>query len=67
MIVFYNLKLDPEKRENIGLHSIFKSVFPIHDYAERATVDYVSYNLGVPKYDVEECSQRGMTYGTPLL
>ena len=67
MIVFYNLKLDPEKRENIGLHSIFKSVFPIHDYTERATVDYVSYNLGVPKYDVEECSQRGMTYGTPLL
>ncbi len=64
---FLQLKTDPEKRENIGLHSIFKSVFPIHDYAERATVDYVSYNLGVPKYDVEECSQRGMTYGTPLL
>ncbi len=64
---FLQLKTDPEKRENIGLHSIFKSVFPIHDYTERATVDYVSYNLGVPKYDVEECSQRGMTYGTPLL
>ncbi len=64
---FLQLKTDPEKRENIGLHSIFKSVFPIHDYAERATVDYVSYNLGVPKYDVDECSQRGMTYGTPLL
>ncbi len=64
---FLQLKTDPEKRDNIGLHSIFRSVFPIHDYAERATVDYVSYNLGVPKYDVEECSQRGMTYGTPLL
>ncbi len=64
---FLQLKVDPEKRENIGLHSIFKSVFPIHDYAERATVDYVSYTLGVPKYDVEECTQRGMTYGTPLL
>ncbi len=64
---FLQLRTDPEKRENIGLHSIFKSVFPIHDYAERATVDYVSYNLGVPKYDVNECSQRGMTYGTPLL
>ncbi len=64
---FLQLRIDPDKRENIGLHSIFKSVFPIHDYAERATVDYVSYNLGVPKYDVEECSQRGMTYGTPLL
>ena len=64
---FLQLKTDPEKREDLGLHSIFKSVFPIHDYTERATVDYVSYNLGVPKYDVDECSQRGMTYGTPLL
>ncbi len=64
---FLQLKIDPEKRDNIGLHSIFKSVFPIHDYAERATVDYVSYNIGIPKYDVEECSQRGMTYGAPLL
>ncbi len=64
---FLQLNIDPEKRENIGLHSIFKSVFPINDYTERATVDYVSYNLGIPKYDVDECSQRGMTYGTPLL
>ena len=64
---FLQLRTDPDNRENIGLHSIFKSVFPIHDYTERATVDYVSYNLGVPKYDVDECSQRGMTYGTPLL
>jgi len=64
---FLQLKTDPENRENAGLHSIFKSVFPINDYSERATVDYVSYNLGVPKYDVQECSQRGMTYGTPLL
>ena len=64
---FLQLSTDPDKRENIGLHSIFKSVFPIHDYAERASVDYVSYNLGVPKYDVDECSQRGLTYGTPLL
>ncbi len=64
---FLQLRTDPDKRENNGLHSIFKSVFPIHDYTERASVDYVSYNLGVPKYDVEECSQRGLTYGTPLL
>ena len=64
---FLQLNIDPEKRENVGLHSIFKSVFPIHDYAERATVDYVSYNIGVPKYDVDECSQRGLTYGAPLL
>ena len=42
-------------------------VFPINDYTERATVDYVSYDIGVPKYDVDECSQRGMTFGAPLL
>ncbi len=64
---FLQLRTDPDKRENHGLHSIFKSVFPINDYAERATVDYVSYDLGIPKYDVEECTQRGMTYGAPLL
>ncbi len=64
---FLQLKVDPEKREDSGLHAIFKSVFPIHDYTERATVDYVSYNIGIPKYDVDECSQRGMTYGAPLL
>ena len=64
---FLQLNVDPEKREDSGLHAIFKSVFPINDYAERATVDYISYNIGIPKYDVEECSQRGMTFGAPLL
>ena len=64
---FLQLRVEPEKKEDIGLHAIFKSVFPINDYTERATVDYVSFDIGVPKYDVEECSQRGMTYGAPLL
>ena len=63
---FLQLKTDPNLREDLGLHAIFKSVFPINDYTERATVDYVSYNIGVPKYDVEECAQRGMTFGAPL-
>ena len=67
MIASCNWKCFLKKRENSGLHAVFKSVFPIHDYSERATVDYVSYNLGIPKYDVDECSQRGMTYGAPLL
>ena len=64
---FLQLKIVPEVRLNSGLHAIFKSVFPINDYTERATVDYVSYEIGVPKYDVDECSQRGMTYSAPLL
>ena len=64
---FLQLKVNPEDRGNHGLSGVFKSVFPINDYTERATVDYVSYEIGIPKYDVEECSQRGMTYGAPLL
>ena len=64
---FLQLKTIPEKRQNSGLHAVFKSVFPINDYTERATVDYVSYDIGIPKYDVDECSQRGMTFGAPLL
>ncbi len=64
---FLQLRISPENKKDIGLHAIFKSVFPINDYAERATVDYVSFDIGIPKYDVEECSQRGMTFGAPLL
>ena len=64
---FLQLRVSPEKKEDIGLHAIFKSVFPINEYTERATVDYVSFDIGIPKYDVEECSQRGMTYGAPLM
>ena len=64
---FLQLKIKPEERLDSGLHAVFKSVFPINDYTERATVDYVSYDIGIPKYDVDECSQRGMTFGAPLL
>ena len=51
---FLQLKTKPEDRGNHGLSGVFKSVFPINDYTERATVDYVSYEIGIPKYDVEE-------------
>ena len=64
---FLQLGTEPTNRMDKGLHAIFKSVFPINDYTERASVDYVSYDIGSPKYDVEECSQRGMTFGAPLL
>ncbi|MFL2510467.1 MAG: DNA-directed RNA polymerase subunit beta [Alphaproteobacteria bacterium] len=64
---FLQLKTKPESLKDSGLHAVFKSVFPINDYTERATVDYVNYQIGIPKYDVEECSQRGMTFGAPLL
>ena len=54
------------ERQNIGLQEVFKSVFPIKDFNETASLEFVSYSLGEPKYDVEECHQRGMTFAAPL-
>ena len=54
------------EREENGLQAVFRSVFPIQDFSERGTLEYVSYEFEEPKYDVEECQQRGMTYAAPL-
>lgn len=54
------------ERKDVGLQSVFKSVFPIKDYNNTASLDYVSYRLGEPKYDVVECQERGMTWAAPL-
>jgi len=56
----------PAERQSIGLQEVFKSVFPIKDFNETASLEFVSYSLGEPKYDVEECHQRGMTFAAPL-
>jgi len=53
-------------RRDEGLEAVFKSVFPIKDFNERATLEYVSYEFEEPKYDVEECIQRDMTFAAPL-
>ncbi len=53
-------------RKNIGLEAVFRSVFPIKDFSESSSLEYVSYTLSKPKYDVEECHQRGMTYAAPM-
>ncbi|NVN97738.1 MAG: DNA-directed RNA polymerase subunit beta [Geobacteraceae bacterium] len=63
---FLQLDLPAETRKNIGLESVFRSVFPIKDFSEVSSLEYVSYSLGIPKYDVEECHQRGMTYAAPM-
>ncbi|HLW70702.1 MAG TPA: DNA-directed RNA polymerase subunit beta [Candidatus Binataceae bacterium] len=55
-----------ENRTDTGLQAVFKSVFPIKDFNETASLEFVSYELGEPKYDVDECHQRGMTYAAPL-
>ena len=57
---------DPRERADIGLASVFKSVFPIRDFDGTAELVYVSYNLEKPKYDTEECRARGMTYAAPI-
>ncbi|MGC2756253.1 MAG: DNA-directed RNA polymerase subunit beta [Candidatus Binatus sp.] len=55
-----------DRKDDAGLQAVFKSVFPIKDFNETASLEFVSYELGTPKYDVEECHQRGMTYAAPL-
>ncbi|MEM7635408.1 MAG: DNA-directed RNA polymerase subunit beta, partial [Pseudomonadota bacterium] len=59
--------LDPEGgRLAEGLQAVFKSVFPISDFSGQAMLEYVTYEFEEPKYDVEECQQRGMTFAAPL-
>jgi len=55
-----------EERVEIGLHAAFKSVFPIESYSGNAMLEYVSYSLGTPVFDVKECQLRGLTYAASL-
>src|ERR671938_340009 len=55
-----------EKREDVGLQGVFKGVFPIKDFSETSSLEFVSYALDKPKYDVDECRQRGMTFAAPI-
>jgi len=55
-----------EARKASGLHAAFSSVFPIVSYSGNAALEYVSYRLGTPVFDVKECQLRGMTYAAPL-
>ncbi|TMA33089.1 MAG: DNA-directed RNA polymerase subunit beta, partial [Deltaproteobacteria bacterium] len=63
---FLQKDVTPEQRKDQGLQAVFKSVFPIKDFNETASLEFVSYTLSEPKYDVEECHQRGMTFAAPL-
>jgi DNA-directed RNA polymerase subunit beta len=63
---FMKLGGTQDEREASGLQQVFKSVFPIQDFSERGRLEFVSYELEEPKYDVEECQQRGMTFAAPL-
>ena len=63
---FLQMDTPPEERVDRGVQAVLKSVFPIKDFSDSAELHYVSYEFEKPKYDVEECQQRGMTYAAPL-
>ena len=63
---FLQFETDPDRREDKGLQAALVSVFPIADYNNTAVLEFSSYSLGTPKYDVRECLEQGMTYAVPL-
>jgi len=63
---FLQATVSPEKREDVGIQGIFKSVFPIQDFNKTAELQFVRYHLEPPKYDTDECRQRGMTFSAPI-
>jgi len=63
---FLQADVKPEDRGSFGLQGAFKSVFPIMDFGGKCSLEFVSYKIGAPRYDVRECTQKGMTYNAPL-
>ncbi|MBB72101.1 MAG: DNA-directed RNA polymerase subunit beta [Legionellales bacterium] len=63
---FLQRNIIPGQRDDMGLEGAFRSVFPIESYSGNATLEYVSYSLGEPAFDVKECKLRGLTYAVAL-
>ncbi len=63
---FLQENVAPNKRQNQGLQAAFNSIFPIESHTKNARLDFISYELGSPVFDVKECQQRGLTYASPL-
>ena len=63
---FLQKNVPPEERRSAGLQGVFKSVFPIFSYNRDVSLEFVKYTLSHPKYEAQECLQRGMTYAAPL-
>ncbi|MDE0043317.1 MAG: DNA-directed RNA polymerase subunit beta, partial [Candidatus Poribacteria bacterium] len=63
---FLQADVEEEKRKDDGLQAVFNEIFPITDFSETSSLEFVSYSLGAPKYDINECQYRGFTYGVPL-
>ena len=63
---FLQLEKPDGGRRDEGLEAVFRQVFPIKDFSESSLLEYVDYHFEEPKYDVEECQQRSMTFAAPL-
>ena len=63
---FLQADVKPENRGSFGLQGAFKSVFPIMDFGGKCSLEFVSYKIEGPRYDVRECTQKSMTYNAPL-
>jgi len=64
--LFLQRFVSSENRLDKGLENVFRSVFPISDFSETSTIEYISYSFDEPKFDTDECIQRGLTYAAPL-
>jgi DNA-directed RNA polymerase subunit beta len=63
---FLQADVPTEKRRELGLQAVFRGIFPITDYNGRASLEFLSYAIGEPKWSEEECRERGMTYAAPI-
>ncbi len=63
---FLQQEIKPNKRTDVGLQAVFNEVFPIESFDKNSRIEFVSYSLGKPKYDIPECQRRGMTYAASL-
>jgi len=63
---FLQMDVAPDQREDVGLQGIFKNIFPIKDFNGTCSLEFVRYTFGEPKYTVDECIQRGMTFEVPI-
>ena len=64
--MFLQAHLPPEQRDPTGLQGVFQSVFPITDFNNTCSLEFESYSVEKPKYDVDECRLRGMTFAAPI-
>jgi len=63
---FLQRDVEPTKRKNYGLQEAFRSVFPITDFSRRCSLEFLGYRIGEPRYDENECLEKGLTYAVPL-